>query len=262
MYKRRPIIKAIILAAGEGKRLKKYTNKLPKGMLKFMGETLIEKQINLFKKIGISDIIIVKGYAQEMINYPDVKYYINEHYNSTNMLVSLFHAENEMDDDLIISYSDIMFELKLLEKLISSSYEISILVDVNWKKYWNMRYGSLDFDTESLEIDKSKIISIGSPNPKINKIDARYIGLLKFTKTGINQVKKIWHKYYDQYYNKPWQISGKTLKDAYITDILQALIENGYNVNAVKVNNGWIEFDTDKDYEKAILWSQTGKLKK
>ena len=67
-------MKAIILAAGQGTRLKKYTENLPKGMLSFGGKTLIERQIEIYRSCGIDKIIIVKGYAADKIQYPDVKY--------------------------------------------------------------------------------------------------------------------------------------------------------------------------------------------
>ena len=68
-------MKALILAGGQGTRLKKYTENLPKGMLSFMGKTIIERQIELYRSCGINDIIIVRGYASEKINYKGIKYY-------------------------------------------------------------------------------------------------------------------------------------------------------------------------------------------
>ena len=62
-------MKAIILAAGQGTRLKKYTQDLPKGMLKFMGKTIIERQIELYRKCGVEDITVVRGFAGEKIAY-------------------------------------------------------------------------------------------------------------------------------------------------------------------------------------------------
>lgn len=58
-----------------------------------------------------------------------------------------------------------------------------------------------------------------------------------------------------------WQQSGKTAKKAYMTDLLNALIQEGKQVKAIHFNNGWIEFDTNEDYEKACEWEESGKLK-
>ena len=56
-------MKAIILAAGQGTRLKKYTENLPKGMLEFQGKTIIERQLETYRSMGIDDIIVVRGFA-------------------------------------------------------------------------------------------------------------------------------------------------------------------------------------------------------
>ena len=60
-------MKAIILAAGRGTRLKKYTRDLPKGMLPFAGKTIIERQIGMYRKHGFTKIIVVRGFAAEKI---------------------------------------------------------------------------------------------------------------------------------------------------------------------------------------------------
>ena len=89
-------MKAIILAAGEGTRLKKYTERMPKGMLSFAGKTLIQRQITNFIEAGIKKIIVVTGFMPETIGYTDVKYYHNDSYQSTNMVESLFCAEKRI----------------------------------------------------------------------------------------------------------------------------------------------------------------------
>ena len=80
-------MKAIILAAGQGTRLKKYTENLPKGMLNFDGKTIIERQIEMYRKCGIDSIIIVRGFAADKIDYNGVKYYDNKDFASTNAVV-------------------------------------------------------------------------------------------------------------------------------------------------------------------------------
>lgn len=248
-------MKAIILAAGQGTRLKKYTQDLPKGMLNFMGKTIIERQIEIYKQVGIKDIIIVKGFAGEKINYDGIKYYTNKDYSTTNMLMSLMEAKDEFNDDIIVSYSDILFNESLVTKIINNDGDYVVAVDDNWKEYWQERYGKIDYDTESLKIDENNnIVSIGLESPKLEEIDSRYIGLLKFSLKGIKKIVDIVEKDYDYYLDKPWKQSGKNIRNAYMTDLLQALYEYGENIKAHRFNNGWIEFDTNEDYEKAYEW--------
>lgn len=253
-------MKAIILAAGQGTRLKKYTENLPKGMLSFMGKTIIERQIEMYRTCGIDDIIIVTGFAADKINYDGVKYYHNDEFAETNMVESLMAARDEFDDDIIVSYSDILFEKTMLKCMMDSIADFACAVDDNWKEYWILRYGRVDFDTESLAIENDdNIVELGLESPAIERIDARYIGLLKFSKEGLAYIVETMEEAYDKFDDKPWQQSGKSVRKAYMTDLLNAIIESGRNVKAVHFKNGWIEFDTNEDYEKAIEWCKGNK---
>lgn len=252
-------MKAIILAAGQGTRLKKYTQDLPKGMLNFMGKTVIKRQIDIYRRVGITDIIIVKGFAGDKIDYEGIKYYTNEEYATTNMVESLVRAKEEFDDDIIISYSDILFDRAMLEEIMKNENDYVVAVDDNWKEYWLQRYGKVDFDTESLEIDENdNIVSIGKEAPKLEEIDSRYIGLIKFSSKGMKKILEILDHDYEEYLDKPWKQSGKTIRNAYMTDLLQAISESGENVKVHRFNNGWIEFDTNEDYENACEWAESG----
>ena len=170
-------MKAIILAAGQGTRLKKYTENLPKGMLVFDGKTVIERQIEVYQKCGIHDISIIKGYAADKIKYDNVKYYLNSDFQNTNMVESLLTAKTEFTEDCIVSYSDILFEERLLRGMMEVEEDFAVAVDDEWKIYWEKRYGRVDFDTESLSIGTDNdIIELGKENPPLESIYARYIG--------------------------------------------------------------------------------------
>ncbi|RAZ22216.1 sugar nucleotidyltransferase, partial [Klebsiella oxytoca] len=67
--------------------------------------------------------------------------------------------------------------------------DFAVAVDDNWKIDWEKRYGTPDFDTESLSLGAHGIITeLGLENPKLEEIDARYVGLLKFSKNGLRQI--------------------------------------------------------------------------
>ena len=155
-------MQAIILAAGRGTRLKKYTENLPKGMLEFDGKTIIERQIELYRRCGIEKIIVVTGFAADKIQYPGVIYYHNADYAETNMVESFLTARETFSADTILSYSDILFSEAMLRKMMSEQADFAVAVDKNWQFYWQKRYGRMDFDTESLEIDaQGNIRSLG-----------------------------------------------------------------------------------------------------
>jgi len=172
-------MKYIILAAGKGNRMGQYTKYLPKGMLLLKGVPIIQYHLSIAS--SLDKIIIVKGYKAEKITFPNVTYYVNKNYENTNMVESLMLARDEFDDDAIVSYADIVYNPKILDEIKEFPGDFVVTVDMEWKKYWNLRYGNINCDTESLSIDSNgNITEIGMVNPPSDKIDARYVGLLKF----------------------------------------------------------------------------------
>ena len=247
-------MKAIILAAGQGTRLKKYTEKLPKGMLEFRGKTLIKHQIDTLRNVGIEDIIIVKGFESNKINYDHVRYYVNNDYATTNMVASLLMAKKELNDDVIVCYSDIIYSEELINKMITSETDIGVAVDTNWEEYWLKRYDKINFDTESLDIENDKIVSLGVENPPLGTIDGRFIGLVKFSKRVLPKILQILPSSLE--YEEEWGKTEKKFKNIYMTDLLQELIHRDFEVEPIYTKNQWLEFDTNEDYERAIKWSK------
>lgn len=255
-------MKVIILAAGRGIRLGKYTENLPKCMLKFNGKPLIEWQLETLRACGINDIVIVKGYMPNKIQIPCIRYYVNEDYENTNMVETLFAAEKEMDDDILVCYSDILYEKEVIKRVLASKVDIGVTVDVDYWDYWRARLDKPEEDTESLVIDHDgKITELGDTHCALDKAKVRYVGLIKFSKKGVEALKKVYHKNKEKYFNKdePW-LRSKSFKKAYMTCMLQALIDEGYNVLLIEISRGWLEFDTVEDYERYNRWFKSGVL--
>ena len=113
-------MKAIILAAGEGTRLRPLTNNKPKCLVELFGKPIINHTVELFQKSGISDITVVTGYMSDMIKIPNISYRHNKNFNSTNMVETLFCAKDKLEDSVIISYADIIFQKNILDMLFDS----------------------------------------------------------------------------------------------------------------------------------------------
>lgn len=244
-------MKLIILAAGEGKRLRPLTKGIPKCMVKIFGKNIIEYQILAARSCGINDIIIVTGYCREKIKFSSVKYYTNEKFDSTNMIETLFCAKKELEGSVIVSYGDIIFENKILKKLIKSKDDFSVIIDTSWRKYWSIRFSDPLDDVESLQFDKAGYIkSIGQKVSSIKEIKGQYIGLIKIQNKGL----KILKKHYKELKNKakfgknPLN-SNLPFEKSYMTDLLQSLINSGYKIKAVPIHNSWLELDSLHDYK-------------
>jgi len=248
-------VRAIILAAGSGMRMGKYTENLPKGMLSVGGKTLIERQLAALRAADIEDIIIATGYRAETINYSGVTYAHNPKYAETNMVETLLCCRDFLNTDILVCYSDIIYTPELAGKTADSEYEIAVAADTDWRKYWNFRYGTTETDLETFSVGKDfKIIDIGKPLSSSEGIDYRYIGLIKFSEKALIDMIE----FYDakKKSGQKWLQSGKEFKKGYMTDLLNELIISGSDVRAVPFKGGWREFDTERDYE--LLTESTG----
>jgi len=242
---------AIILAAGQGKRLHPLTLAKPKCMIELFGNSLLEKQLSVFRKCGINDITVVTGYKSETIDFPNVSYIENKNFMNTNMIESLFSAVENFSDSTIVSYGDIIFEEKILKKLINSKNDFSIIIDKKWERYWKIRSNNPINDLESLELDdKQNIISIGKKVKTLNEIEGQYIGLMKFQNYAIRKIKSFYSLCKETYHTTHSNPLNSRLpfENSYMTDFLQGLIDSGNELKSIPIENGWLELDTIDDY--------------
>jgi len=118
-------MKAIILAAGMGKRLLPLTKDRPKPMVELLGRTLLEKTMDALIGKKVSEIIIVVGYCKDKIigtfgdSYKGVKitYVHNDDYYKTNNVYSLKLGLEKVNDDLILCEGDVAFEPRMLDAI-------------------------------------------------------------------------------------------------------------------------------------------------
>ena len=241
-------IKVILLVAGEGKRLRPYTLDKPKCMVKIDGISLIDRQLSVLRSEGIDDIVMIGGYKSEALKIEGIRLKLNSKYYETNMVWTLFCAEDEMEREVIVSYGDIVYSREVLRELLQSTSDISITIDKEWESYWRMRNEDFLNDAETLKLLKNGNISeIGKKPRSLDEIEGQYMGLMKFSVRGIKHIKEIFHNALDS-----GELLGKSVKNAYMTDLLQAVINSGKMVKAVPVYGDWIEVDTVDDLELSI----------
>ena len=243
---------AIILAAGEGKRLRPLTNDRPKCLIEFFGKTLLDRQISILRRCGVEDICVVTGYESHMFKDKKLDYMHNKDFFQSNMLKSLFCAEKKISNSTIVSYGDIIFEETVLRKLIDSKDDFSIIIDKNWKDYWSSRFENPIDDAESLMMDEDNfIIEIGQKVDNISKINGQYIGLMKFQNDAIKKIKSFFSKCQISYEQNGINILNPRISfdNSFMTDFLQGLIVEGEKLKAIEIENGWLEFDNIEDYK-------------
>lgn len=130
-------MQVIILAAGMGKRLGELTKNNTKCMIQVNGKTLIERALTQFSALDLKKIIMVIGYKGDELrgflgdsfNGLPIEYIINPIYDVTNNIYSLFLAKEQLQqDDTLLIESDLIFEDRVLEKVLSDPYPNIALV--------------------------------------------------------------------------------------------------------------------------------------
>ncbi len=116
-------MKAIIMAAGVGRRLLGLNLNKPKCLLTAEGgETLIRRSVNLLVSKGISDITVIVGYKADLIRNElnnDVAYFENPHFRTTNSIMSLWYARDLLEDDVLLLNGDLYYEPSILNYAIN-----------------------------------------------------------------------------------------------------------------------------------------------
>ncbi|QEE16067.1 NTP transferase domain-containing protein [Promethearchaeum syntrophicum] len=257
-------MKVIIIAAGMGSRLKDMTKYLPKPLLEIEnGKSIIEREIETLHEVGLDDIVIIRGYQKDKFSIPNVTYYENDVYTENNILESLFCAEEAMEDGFICTYADSVFSKEIFQRILNAPEDICLGVEPNWRKRYEKRNEHPTDEAELVKIEEDKIVSISKfCNP--DAYGGEFIGVAKFTKKGAEILRRNYHRARE---SKSCRFAegqrfhdAVSIRKAYITDMIQELIERGYPIHPVMVNHGWVEIDTQQDYEYAQNLIKKGEL--
>ena len=241
--------KFILLGAGQGKRLRPLTEHIPKCLVKIFEKSIIEYQLGVVRRSAISDIVVITGYCGDQIQIPNVRYYQNPFFATTNMVETLFCAEDEFDgkEDIVVAYGDIIYESSVLDKLLSSDADFSIIIDKNWQRYWESRFDNVLDDAQSLVIENGYISNIGQKATSLSQIQGQYIGLIKFSANATNIIKDFYHT--SRKNSKKINVLNPEIpfENSYMTDLLSGLIAKGHKLRPIEISNGWLELDTLTD---------------
>jgi choline kinase len=176
-------MKAIILSAGQGKRLLPLTADLPKCAVRVQGRSMIEWQIDELNKCGVEDICVVLGYGAEKVetllaeryNRKRVRTLFNPFFSVADNLGTCWVAREEMTEDFIILNGDTLFEAPVLEKLLASpARPVTVTTD---------RKGHYDADDMKVIVEGDRLVRIGKHLP-VDEVHAESIGMLLFRGEG------------------------------------------------------------------------------
>ncbi len=176
-------MKAVILSAGQGKRLLPLTADCPKCILPVRGRTLIEWQIDELAKCGVKQVCVVLGFRADKVERllhqrysgRPVQTVYNPAYAQSDNLVSCWTANSEMNSDFILLNGDTLFEAPLLQHLLASPGQ-PVTVAVSHKRHY-------DADDMKVELDGSRLVRIGK-DLLPDQVDGESIGIILFRGEG------------------------------------------------------------------------------
>lgn len=244
-------MKAIILAAGRGSRLRSETDAKPKALTMLGGYPLIAHQIYALEQAGIRDIAVVTGYKAEMLEGFGSLRLLNARWQETNMVQSLCCA-NEwlLQDDCLISYSDIFYAPDVIRSLANLPGSVALTSYDGWRSLWEARFVDPLSDAESFKLQADgTLVSIGERAASLDDIDGQYMGLLKLTPAGWHAVQQV--------------IASLDLDRADkldMTSLLQLLLARHVSIATYPTSQPWGEVDTPEDRMLYEAWIETGKL--
>jgi len=236
-------MKAILLAAGVGSRIRPLTNDKPKSLIDVNGKSILQRMLENVEDVGIKDVIVITGYREEQLkdfinqNFPNlnVTFKKNEIYEQTNTGYSLLLTKELVGEDDFIKFdADVVFEQEVLRKLIKSPYETALCIDRN-----------INLEAEEVKVitgSDGKVLEVGKKLDP-HKSSGESIGIEKISKTAakllfaeldsLMQDKANWQEYYD---------------DSYTTLVNQGVPFAAVDITGLK----WVEIDTHEDYKKAL----------
>ena len=232
-------MKAIILAAGRGSRMKSLTDERPKCLVELRGKPLLEWQLESLRAAGISDIAVVTGYKRELLAGRGLSEFHNPRWAETNMVSSLACAESWLQGEpCIVSYSDIFYSPVAVQSLINSDAALAVTYDPNWLQLWTERFGDPLLDAETFRLTATHTLAeIGNKPQSVDDVQGQYMGLLRFTPEGWAEVVRL-----------RAELSPQQRDSMHMTNTLQRVIDAGrVPIAAVAYTGEWGEVDSSED---------------
>jgi choline kinase len=244
-------MRAIIIAAGRGRRLMPTTSDAPKCYAEVGGKRLLDWSLKALADCGIDDVCFIGGYRIEKVraDYPQFNFRHNWDWENNNILASLMCAEDLMCKPFLCTYSDVLFTADVVASTLADPADIVLSVDTRWLERYRHRHNHPPTDAEKVTAAGGRITRV---HRGINPLEAygEFTGIAKFTGTGATQLQEHYHRCHRLYAGKPFR-EAAVFEKAYLIHLLQEMIEAGIPMAHADTPGNYIEVDTQEDYELA-----------
>jgi L-glutamine-phosphate cytidylyltransferase len=247
----RSSVKLIIIGAGRGQRLMPSTEKSPKCFAEVGGQRILDWTLGAFAENGVTDVCFIGGYRIDAVReaYPRLQFVHNTDWERNNILASLMFAEAHMDGPFVCCYSDILFTPGVVRRLLASREEIALGVDTLWLDRYVHRSEHPPDDAEKVTVADGAVTRIHRSVPTA-EAHGEYIGVAKFSSTGAAVLREQYHRCRERYEGRPFR-EAPVFERAYLIHLFQEMIEAGARLAHVDTPGGYMEIDTQQDFELA-----------
>ena len=245
-------MKAIIIGAGRGARLMPHTADAPKCFAEVKGKRILDWGLEALASAGLDDVVFIGGYRIEMIReaYPHFTFCHNADWQNNNILESLMHAADHMDDGFVCAYSDILYTPQIVQELVKSTHEMTLVCDTDWRARYVARTDHPEDDGEKIKRDGGTRVSAINRTMPSEDAYGEYIGVARFTPGAATKLRTYYDDTKAKFGNGPFQ-AAKTFRKAYLIDLFQHMIEAGEEFHALPTPGGYMEIDTNQDFQIA-----------
>lgn len=254
------ITRAILIAAGRGKRLGAHTDDIPKCMVPVGAKPILGWVWDAFSAAGIDELIVIRGYRGDVLEpfvralTPNVQLVDNTAWQTNNILLSLACARAYLDRPCLISYSDILFTPAVARAAVESPPEIGLVIDRAFRAIYDGRTEHpLDEGEVADLMHDGSVARVGKRALPPADAIGEYIGLTKLGARGVATVARTIDALAHQFEGRdhePFQRAA-SFRNAYLTDLWQHLIDGGLRLDPILIDGQWREIDTGQDLERA-----------
>jgi choline kinase len=233
-----------------GRRLRPYTDDRPKCLVEVNGRSILARQLDAYRAAGVDEIYIVRGYMKESIENEGARYFTNDDYQNNNILASLFYAEGAMEGGFLFSYSDIVFRPEVVRTALLTEGDYALVIDRRWEDAYDGRVDHPVAEAEVARVEGGKVVRVGKKTVPPEQATGEFIGLARFSARAAEQMRARYHQRKRELAGKPYG-TAREFRVAYVTDLLNDLIDGGEVMRPAFIDGGWREIDTVEDLERA-----------
>ena len=261
-------MKAIVIAAGRGKRLGAHTEEIPKCLVQVGDRPILGWVARAFEAAGVDELVMIRGYRPDVLEAGarsiwngKLRFVENREWETNNILLSLACARDELDDACLVTYSDIIFTPAVARACASADADIALVIDTAFRDIYVGRTEHPLDEGEVSDLDaRGMVARVGKKALPPADAFGEFIGLMKLSSTGARTLGAAIDELASRFAGRdadPFQRAAR-YRNAYLTDLLQELIDRGHPMAPVAIEGAWREIDTGQDLDRARVLVESG----